>query len=75
MCFAISLFPATVLTVLGYIVLFCSSKASGGIAAFGKVLAVWVFVLAAVPPLVGAYVSIAGLCPIDRAIQSTFVGK
>jgi len=34
-----------------------------------------VFVLAAVPPLIGAYVSIAGACPVDRAIHSSIVGK
>jgi len=63
------------LTVLGYVVLYCSSKSAGGIAAFGKALAIWVFVLAAVPPLIGAYVSIAGACPVDRAIHSSIVGK
>ncbi len=29
MCFLFSLFPATMLTVLGYFVLYCSTKADG----------------------------------------------
>ena len=69
MCFLFSLFPATVLTIFGYIVLYCATKSEGGVRAFGRILAVWVFVLAAVPPLAGAYVSTAGLCPIERALE------
>jgi hypothetical protein len=64
MCFVFSLFPATMLTVLGYIVLYCSTKADGSVKTFGKILAIWVFILAVLPPLIGAYVSIAGICPI-----------
>ena len=69
MCFLLSLFPATVLTILGYVVLYCATRSEGGVKTFGAILATWVFVLAAVPPLVGAYVSLAGLCPIERAVQ------
>ena len=69
MCFVFSLFPATVLTIFGYIVLYCATESEGGLRTFGRILAAWVFALAAIPPLVGAYVSIAGLCPIDRAIE------
>ena len=64
MCFVFSLFPATMLTVLGYIVLYCSTKADGSVKTFGKILAIWVFILAVLPPLIGAYVSVAGICPI-----------
>jgi len=69
MCFLFSLFPATMLTVFGYIVLYCSTKADGALKTFGKILAIWVFVLAAIPPIIGAYVTIAGICPIDTMIQ------
>jgi hypothetical protein len=69
MCFLFSLFPATILTVLGYFVLYCSTKADGAVKTFGKILAIWVFVLAAFPPTMGAYVTIAGLCPIDAMMQ------
>ncbi len=69
MCFLFSLFPATMLTVLGYIVLYCSTKVDGGVKIFGKILAIWVFVLAAFPPIMGAYVTIAGICPINGIMQ------
>ncbi len=69
MCFLFSLFPATMLTVFGYIVLYFSTKADGAVKAFGKILAIWVFVLAAIPPIIGAYVTIAGICPIDTMMQ------
>ncbi len=57
------------LTVLGYIVLYCSTKAEGAVKTFGKILAIWVFVLAALPPIMGAYVTIAGICPIGAIMQ------
>ncbi len=69
MCFLFSLFPATMLTVFGYIVLYCSTKADGAVKTFGKILAIWVFVLAVIPPIIGAYVTIAGICPIDTMMQ------
>ena len=57
------------LTVLGYVVLYCSTKADGTVRIFGKILATWVFVLAAFPPIMGAYVTIAGICPIGVMMQ------
>ena len=69
MCFLFSLIPATMLTVLGYVVLYCSTKSDGAMKAFGMILAIWVFVLAAFPPIVGAYVTFAGICPIDAMMQ------
>jgi hypothetical protein len=75
MCFFFSLLPATVLTVLGYIVLCCSRKVDGGTRTFGTVLAVWTFVLAALPVLVGTYVTTAGLCPFDWVVQHIAVQK
>ncbi len=69
MCFLFSLFPATMLTVFGYIVLYCSTKADGAVKTFGKILAIWVFFLAAIPPIIGTYVTIAGICPIDTMMQ------
>lgn len=70
MCFLFSLIPATVLTILGYFVWFSSTKTDGGIRTFGRVLAIWVFIVAALPPLMGLYVTMAGLCPVDRLLRS-----
>ena len=66
MCFVFSLIPATILVVVGYFVLFSSAKAQDRIRLFGQVLAVWIFVIALIPPLAGAYVTLAGLCPITE---------
>ena len=63
MCFFMSLVPATFLVVVGFFVLFASSRAEGGIQRFGRILAIWVFVVALVPVLAGAYVTLSGLCP------------
>jgi hypothetical protein len=70
MCFFFSLIPATILVVIGYFVLFSSRKAEGGVRLFGQVLAVWVFVIALFPPTAGAYVTLAGLCPMTEFLQS-----
>ncbi len=69
MCFFFSLLPATIFTTLGYFVLFAASKADGGIAIFGWVLAIWIFVIAAFIPVVGAYVTLTGLCPIKDILK------
>lgn len=70
MCFFFSLFPATIFTVIGYFVLFSSTKAEGNVKTLGQVLAVWTFVLALMIPIAAAYVTIAGLCPIDTILET-----
>ncbi len=65
MCFFFSFIPATVFLVIGYFVLFSSSRAEGTIQKFGKILAIWVFVVALFFPIVGTYVSISGLCTMS----------
>ena len=69
MCFIFSFMPATVFTVLGYLVLYCATQSEGRVCTFGKVLAVWVFIIALFFPLMGAYVSITGGCPIEALFQ------
>ena len=63
MLFFFSLIPATFAVVLGYFVLFSSAKTEGGVRTFGQILAVWIFVLAAMLPLAGAYATYAGFSP------------
>lgn len=43
-----ALIPATILVVIGYFVLANSANAEGAVRSFGKYLAVWVFILAAI---------------------------
>jgi hypothetical protein len=65
MYFFFSLIPATLWVVLGYFILFSSTKTQGGVKTFGRILAIWVFILAALFPVAGAYVTYAGLSPIE----------
>lgn len=66
MCFFFSFFPATIWLIIGYFVLFSSTKTEGGIQKFGRLLSIWVFVIAALIPLMGLYVTISGFCPITE---------
>jgi hypothetical protein len=71
MCFFFSFIPATIWVVLGYFILYSSTKAQGTVQRFGYFLAIWVFVVAAFFPVTGAYVTLTGLCPsIETMIKS-----
>jgi len=70
MCFFFSLIPATIWVVLGYFILYSSTKTQGTVQRFGYFLAIWVFIVAALLPVIGAYVTLAGLCPsMETMIQ------
>ncbi len=66
MCLYFSLFPATVFITIGFFVLFASTKAEGTTKKFGKILAIWLFILATFPIIMGAYMTISGLCPFEE---------
>jgi hypothetical protein len=66
MCFIFSLIPATIFTVIGYFVLFTSTKAEGTTQKFGWALAVWIFIIALFFPIMGAYVTLSGICPLEK---------
>lgn len=70
MYFFFSLIPATLAAVLAYFVLFSSSKAEGAVKTLGQILAVWVFILAAVLPVAGGYATYAGLPSIASMMRS-----
>ncbi|HEU0200855.1 MAG TPA: hypothetical protein VFR86_10520 [Burkholderiaceae bacterium] len=75
MYFFASLIPATVLVGVGYFILFSSTKAQGVVKAFGQILAVWVFVLAAVFPMAGGYATYADLSPVKQMMRSMHSGE
>lgn len=64
MCFLFSLIPMTVVVIAAYFVLFSSSKAEGGIRTFGKILGVWILLIALMFPIGGAFMAISGKCPM-----------
>ena len=68
MCFFFSLIPATIIAVIGFFVLFASTKAEGGVRTLGRILVIWVFIVATFPPMGGAYVTLAGACPLTEML-------
>jgi len=74
MYFFLALIPATLAAVLAYIVLVLSARTQGAVKAFGRILAAWVFVLAAILPAAGAYATLAGLPSIGTAMRSMHSG-
>jgi glucose uptake protein GlcU len=70
MCFFISLLPATFWAVIGYFVLFASTRAEGRVQTLGRWLATWVFFIAVLIPFVAAYITLAGFCPIGTLMQA-----
>ena len=74
MYFFFSLIPATLVAVLGYFILFSSTKAQGGVKTFGQILAAWVLILAAFFPLAGAYATLTGVPSIGEMMRSMHSG-
>ena len=69
MCFFISLLPATFWAIVGYFVLFSTTRAEGPVRAFGRFLGVWALVISGFILVAGAYVSMTGLCSMDMMSQ------
>jgi hypothetical protein len=74
MYFFYSLIPATLAVVLGYFILFSSTKTQGAVKAFGRILAIWVFAAAALLPMAGGYATYAGLSSPSAVMQSMHSG-
>ena len=75
MYFFFSLIPATLAVVLGYFILFSSTKAQGGVKTFGQILAIWLLVLAAFFPLAGAYATYAGVPSMGEMMRGMHSGR
>ena len=65
MCLFFSLIPATIWLVIGYFVLFSTTKASGSVQTFGRGLAIWAIVISACFVVAGAYITLTGLCSME----------
>ena len=55
----------TFCVILGYFILFSSTKAEGRVKTLGQALAIWAFIIAGFISLAGAYVTSTGLCSMD----------
>lgn len=69
MCFFFSFLPATVWAVIGYFILFSSTKAEGRVKTLGQFLSAWAFVIAGFIILAGAYVTMTGMCSMEMMMQ------
>jgi hypothetical protein len=54
----------------GYFVLFSSTKTEGAVRTFGRILAIWLFILAAVLPAAGAYATFVGFPSMAAMMRS-----
>jgi len=70
MCFYFSFLPATVWAIIGYFLLFSSTKTDGGVKRLGQGLAVWAFIIAVIFPIGGAYITLTDLCPIEAMVDA-----
>ena len=70
MCLIMSLFPATFFMVVGFFILFISTKAEGGVKILGLVLAIWFFIIAALFPIGGTIMTLSGNCPMTKMMQN-----
>ena len=69
MCFFFSFLPATFWLVLGYFIMFSSTKVDGNMRTFGRLLAIWVFIIAAFIPMMAAYITLNDLCPLTALLE------
>lgn len=61
MMFAMSLIPGTAFVVIGYFVLFTSTRSAGTMRRFGQYLAIWIFFLAGAVVLAGLLMPTLGM--------------
>jgi hypothetical protein len=69
MCFFFSFLPATGWLLVGFFTLFAASKAEGGLQRFGRALGAWALLVALMFPVMGAYVTLAGSCPMQAMME------
>jgi hypothetical protein len=70
MCLLFSLVPASVFTTLSYFVWFAAGNSQGSRQQWGNYLAIWLLIVALGFITCGAYVTFAGLCPMERMFQA-----
>lgn len=69
MCFFFSFIPASVITTVSYFVWFAAGRAEGSRRQWGNYLAIWLLIVAVSYIACGAFVTLAGLCPIDQILE------
>lgn len=70
-----TLIVATAIVTIGYFVLFAARRSEGGLARFGRALAIWLFILAALPVLGGVGMAVTGHHPMGKGMYGFMGGK
>ena len=70
MCFFFSLLPATVWLVIGFFIFFAAKRVEGSLRTFGRVLGTWALLIALLFPIMGAYMTFSGACPVEAMMES-----
>lgn len=70
MCLVFSFLPATVWLVISFFVLLASTRAEGGLRTFGRLLGTWGLVIALLFPIMGAYMTLSGACPMEAMMET-----
>lgn len=66
---------ATVLAIIGFFILFAATKAQGLVAAFGKILAAWILILAVLAVAGGATAPMFGGRPFGMPMMNQQAGE
>ena len=66
MCLIFSFVPASIFGILSYFVWLAAGKAEGNRRKWGNYLAVWLLIVALGYIACGAYVTLSGICPLER---------
>ncbi len=69
MCFFFSFLPATAWLVIGFFILVAATRVDGGLRTFGRALGIWALLIALMLPVMGAYVTLSGACPMESMMQ------
>jgi len=54
----------TVVVTVAFFVLFAASKAQGGVRVFGRILGIWILLIALMFPVGSAFMVMSGKCPM-----------
>jgi hypothetical protein len=69
MCFFFSFIPASAIATWSYFVWFAAGKAEGNRQRWGNYLAIWLLIVAFGFIACGAFVTLAGLCPMGAMFE------
>ena len=70
MCFYVSVFPASMLALFGFVTMYVSGKTTGAIQGVSRLLGIWLYVLAFIVIAIGSYINLSGNCTLNEKTPS-----